>query len=98
MREREVVRCGRCIGSGHEPERAHCRACLGYGWRWSDGRPPTLCPGGGASPVQAVTRVRNLPCGRGGETCPGCDRFTRDIGTDPDVVRTVDAFDKQDAA
>jgi len=34
--------------------------------------------------------VTDLPCGRTGEKCPGCDRAVADIGTPEDRARTVE--------
>jgi hypothetical protein len=70
-----------------------CRGCLGRGVRWNDGRPMTLCPGGGPdeqAPLHGKPDA-DLPCGRGGATCPGCGRPATEIGLDDDVKRTIDA-------
>lgn len=72
---------------------AICSKCLGFGWMWADGVPPTMCPGGGAQPKAAILQGRSptdLPCGRTGKTCPGCDRNAVDIGGPQDRQRTID--------
>lgn len=79
------TRCDRCHGTGAG---GACKRCLGFGWMWSDGRPPTMCPGGGMAPN--VSTPKTLPCGRDNDTCPGCDRSTDIIGLDEDVKRTVE--------
>lgn len=87
-----TVRCGLCAGTGHgDLDGVGCRVCLGRGWHWSDGRAPTLCPGGGRAPLVEPDLVTDLPCGRHGETCPGCDRPRDAIGVDADRQRTIDA-------
>ena len=70
-----------------------CATCIGSGWIWGDGVPATMCPGGGAAPAYALTTGKaptDLPCGRSGETCPGCDRKASDIGGPEDRQRTID--------
>ena len=82
QRERTTERCPECFG-GSGP----CARCFGFGWVWSDGKPPTICPGGGARPY--VSRPELLPCGRGSRLCPGCDRPSLEIGDDDDRARTT---------
>ena len=70
-----------------------CATCIGSGWIWSDGVPATVCPGGASSTpgsVETGRDVTDLPCGRTGERCPGCDRAVGDIGTPEDRARTVE--------
>lgn len=65
--------CARCHGGTGDA----CPDCAGFGWLWSDGVVPVLCPGGGRNPLVRSPRV--LPCGRRNETCPGCDRTRAEI-------------------
>ena len=78
MSDRHIARCPDCFPRGGrrivDPD---CALCLGWGWRWSDGVPPTLCP--------ARTR---LPCTRLSAHCPGCGREAAEIGGADDVART----------
>ncbi len=83
--------CPDCRGLS-DPETL-CQTCIGSGWIWSDGVPATVCPGGAASTPGSVEMgrdVKDLPCGRTGERCPGCGRFSADIGTPEDRARTVE--------
>lgn len=63
--------CLKCLGRDGRKE-PDCTHCNGFGWLWSDGVKPRLCPGGGRKPL--VKNPRELPCGRSGKACPGCDR------------------------
>lgn len=61
-----------------------CSGCNGYGWLWNDGVIPKPCPGGGVGVrfgiVPTTGRLAtDLPCGRSGRRCPGCDRAVEDI-------------------
>lgn len=56
--------------------------CLGFGWLWSDGRPPVLCP---ATEPGAAHQPWEVPCGRRNQTCPGCGREAKIIGHDIDI-------------
>ena len=76
----------RCGAHNDDPYLASCDDCLGFGWRWSDGRPATLCPGGGNRPL--VKEPMSVPCGRSLHCCPGCDREWHRIGLEPDIKRT----------
>lgn len=83
--------CPECRGL-IDPETL-CATCIGSGWIWSDGVPATVCPGGAASTPGSVEMgrdVKDLPCGRTSERCPGCDRAVADIGTPEDRARTVE--------
>jgi SOS-response transcriptional repressor LexA len=86
-----VGMCSRCHGTGRRSSVTLCLSCLGYGWTWLDGVPPTLCPGGGVAPKIEHERMTKVPCGRRGATCPGCDRARTAIGTDEDRARTLQA-------
>lgn len=62
--------CLRCSGSGE----TGCPMCLGFGWHWDDGVPPTICP---VSKNGAI-----LPCHR--PECSSCGRQGDAIGTESD--------------
>lgn len=98
MTTRYEARCTACEPStpGKTKVGDVCSACIGRGWRWSDGVPPTLCPDTlGAPPPPGVRTPRNrLPCGRRDDTCPGCGRESSTIGGLADVQRTI-ALDRQ---
>lgn len=72
-----------------------CDGCNGFGWVWSDGAAPTLCPGGGAAVSQGELDTgkapTELPCGRRYTHCSGCDRRREDVGNGDDVARTKES-------
>lgn len=82
-----IHNCAAGHGSGADADGLPCPGCNGYGWAWSDGAPPTICPGGGRRPP--VANPERLPCGRMGHRCPGCDRDSAAIPTDADRARVV---------
>lgn len=81
--------CDRCMAQDTK-----CERCLGIGWMWTDTRPATYCPGGGTGrPLVNAYLARLqaegvLPCARGGDRCPGCNRAVASIGSAEDVTRT----------
>lgn len=98
---RIIVCCDRCGGAGvvqhpiMQSRVTACMSCLSAGWVWSDGRPPTVCPGGGHAPLHPPDSL--LPCGRGGRTCPGCDRIASLIGGVEDVEASLTISQKHQA-
>lgn len=77
------VRCAACETRG-TTFGVVCDACLGKGWRWSDGKRATLCP-------ELSAEGRRLPCGRSGGACSSCLRPDSEIGDAADVRRTREA-------
>lgn len=71
-----------------------CPDCLGYCWHWTDGVPPTACPGNkrptadNVSPKKAI-EVALTPCGRRGDRCPCCSRGPVSVGDEDDRARSL---------
>lgn len=82
--ENHAVPC-RCVASDRavDPE---CSECNGFGWKWSDGVAPTLCP----QTHGLSWNKRPLPCGRGAAECRGCGRSLSEFPNAFDVRRTQD--------
>jgi hypothetical protein len=80
---------GGCSSGG--PDTKECKGCLGFAWRWSDGRPPTYCP---TATIDVEQLDGSLICGRSHGECSGCKRSAAIIGLDEDVKRTADARER----
>lgn len=85
---KEIHECTGGRGTGQTEEQTICKPCLGAGWTWPDGVPPTFCPGGGRRPP--FRHPSSRPCGRAGLKCPGCDRLAAIIPAAEDIAATLD--------
>lgn len=78
---RRAIACRTCRGAD---DKQPCTTCLGAGWTWDDGVPPTTCP-----QTLRLTMPKGTACGRASETCPGCGRASATIGDAIDVAYTI---------
>lgn len=89
------IRCKACNGTV-DGDTDHCLDCLGFGWTWSDGKAPTLCPGPPRAvyvddhgrPSSTANAPLSLACSRYGNACTGCGRPVDEIGTAADIRAT----------